>query len=236
LSFGWRGLCGVALGDPAAAVDPFRLASIPDLSWKGEVPPIPQPARGDGKRGGPEEDHEPSGIEERPSRKAARTELQVKTGRGSWKDVDKSRRAKALAGWEHLLAACPGATELGTQLADAEDQAEAQDTLRFAFQEKATATLEKRLSSLTLYARWARAAGFKGPLPQSEAEVYKYVRELEANQAPPTRAQGFVEALRFLIGVGGGPRSTRRSCSAHAFSVRSLPRPTASGCCGSALP
>ena len=74
------------------------------------MPPIPEPARGDGKRDGPGEVHAPSGDVEEPTRKAARTELRIKSGRGSWKEVDKSRRAKALAGWEHLLAACPGAT------------------------------------------------------------------------------------------------------------------------------
>ena len=202
MSFGFRGLVGAALGDPDATRDPFGLGLYPSLAWRGPVPPIPQRAplaqAAETRLQTPAADAKP------PQRKAGkRDELQVAEGRGTWRDEDAKRREKALAGWEELLSSDPSLTELGRQLADAEDGKEAADTLRYSFAEKATATLEKRLTSLRLYGRWAAASGIQGALPKSEGDVYKYVRALEEAGAPPTRAQSFVEATRFAFGVAG---------------------------------
>jgi len=137
--------------------------------------------------------------EEEPQTKQPKpAALQAPVGKVGWKEVDKQRRQRALSSWEALLVQDPGGSTLGRQLANAEDERESSDTLRFAFMDKATATIEKRLGSLLLYGRWARAAGQQAPFPQDEAWTYRYVRTLEAERAPATRAQSFVEAVRFL--------------------------------------
>ena len=71
-----------------------------------------------------------------------------------------------------------------------------------AFCGKATATLEKRASSLKLYLRAAVSAPGR-PVPLDEPTVYRYVRALAEECAPASRAQSFVEALRFLVGTWG---------------------------------
>lgn len=72
------------------------------------------------------------------------------------------------------------------------------------FAGKATGTLAKRASSLGLYARWYREhIGLEVNFPPAEDVAYTYVEYLRLSRAPPTRAQGFVEALRFCLGTLG---------------------------------
>lgn len=68
---------------------------------------------------------------------------------------------------------------------------------------KATGTLERRLISLRLYARWHAVArpGRRGEL--LELSLYLYLRALQDEAAPPTRAAAMVEAVRFLLGLAG---------------------------------
>ena len=203
LSLGYRGFVGLGLGDPIAGIDPFGVLSSPPLEWRGPVPPVPAaapsvapPAAEQGRATGP-------ATVQPLHRAGAREELTAKEGKGNWKEEERQRRSKILTGWEEVLVDDPSASDLGRQLSDAEDVKEAADTLRYAFADKATATLEKRLGSIHLYGRWARAVGMQGALPKTEADVYRYVRALEDALAPPSRAQSFVEAVRFTFGVAG---------------------------------
>jgi len=138
---------------------------------------------------------------ERPAKGARTTELKVPEAKAGWKQEEGKKREAALIAWEKILSADPSATELGRQLAEAGDETEAADTLNFSFQDKATATIIKRLCSISLFARWARAAGEDGPLPKTEGAVYRYVRALQTERAPATRAQSFIESVRFASGL-----------------------------------
>ena len=197
----FRGFIGFALGE---SEDPFGLLDPSDLTWSGPVPPMPEiEATAMGMEAGVRIVPGKTGGSHVVARKRDSGSLLAPRGRPHWKDQEAKVREKALLAWEVLLARDAAASDLGTQLADAEDEKDAKDTLRYAFAQKATATISKRLGSVQLYARWSAAAGVGFRLPLSEKEVYSYVRALEVEQAPATRAQSFVEAVRFLFGVAG---------------------------------
>ena len=199
VNFGYTGFAGWLVGDPDAVRDPLGVMATPDYGLAGPVPPVP------------------AGRSATPTTAAARAAtgsggaargdggwaLEVPEGRSDWKSRDERRRAAALRGWAELLALDPGASVLSRQAADARDEGEAADSLKFAFAAKATSTLEGRLSSMSLFSRWARGTGADSYLPTREDIIFDYVRTLEAERAPATRAQAFLESVRFARGVAG---------------------------------
>ena len=56
---------------------------------------------------------------------------------------------------------------------------------------------------MSLFSRWARSTGADSLLPLREDVTFDYVRTLEAERAPATRAQAFLESVRFARGVAG---------------------------------
>ena len=70
---------------------------------------------------------------------------------------------------------------------------------------KATGTLAKRANSLVPFGRWSSLASGVGAfaLPFTEGKIYQYLKPLAAEKAPPTRAQSFVEAVKFTRGALG---------------------------------
>ena len=78
-----------------------------------------------------------------------------------------------------------------------------------------SSSLRDRASSLGLYARWHHSV-LRSPagLSAGERTTYTYVEYLRVNEAPTSRGQRFVEALRFCVGVQGLPLKS------DAFSVR----------------
>lgn len=179
--------------------DPFGLVGDVSIDWTGLVPPVPtstESARG-------QADLSRLGQSQPQRSSASAGSMRICADRLGWQEADAERRGCVLRAWERILAAQPEASVLGAQLAAAQDDAEAEDTLRYAFHQKATATAEKRLGSIQLYRKWAVAAGFGEVLPTDEKAIYAYVRALEAERAPATRAQSFIEAVRFLSGVAG---------------------------------
>ena len=196
VNMGHRGFAGYILGD---TTDVFGVDAMPDFGWSGPVPPMPA--------GGVSA---PTASSTRATAGGGGTsagsggwQVEVPASRGDWKTRDERRRAAALQGWAEVLALDPGASALGRQLADAKDEHEAADTLKFAFASKATSTLEGRLSGMTLFCRWARGTGASCTLPVSEEAIFGYVRALEAERAPATRAQSFLEAVRFAHFAAG---------------------------------
>ena len=77
------------------------------------------------------------------------------------------------------------------------------DTLsvQAVFEVKAPATVEKRASSLSLYALWFETSGHKTEDFFSESAVFMYTAHLDADRAPASRAQCCKEALNFVGGL-----------------------------------
>ena len=66
---------------------------------------------------------------------------------------------------------------------------------------KKTATLQKRASSLRIYARWFETSGYLTEQFAEEAVVFKYTCFLHNENAPATRASSLREALNFVGGT-----------------------------------
>ena len=78
--------------------------------------------------------------------------------------------------------------ELGTSIQD-------------AFRAKATATLQKRASSLTRFFTWVMQNDARSPLRFTEELLYGYLCHLRTVKAGATSLQGALEALRFFHGI-----------------------------------
>ena len=120
-------------------------------------------------------------------------------------DVDPDRN-KAIALWGTIVSSCPDASVLGRQLSQASDEMCTQ-IMKDAFGKKATATLRSRAGSILGYIRWGKATFLVFvALPLQESHCYEYVCFLRATNAPPSRAERFVQAVRFthtILGIDG---------------------------------
>ena len=66
---------------------------------------------------------------------------------------------------------------------------------------KSTGTLVKRASSLRMYRAWFVSSGVEADSFFGEKTVFKYVRSLFLDNAPPTRASTIRETFNFLDGI-----------------------------------
>ena len=81
-------------------------------------------------------------------------------------------------------------------------ESQAELDLKLCCASKATNTLLRRIISLELFCVWLESRGcVLGDI--GERIVSSYAEHLLATNAPPTRAQGFKEALFFIVGVFG---------------------------------
>jgi len=94
-------------------------------------------------------------------------------------------------------------TARGGCLGSAQTQAEEEASIEDAFRGKATSTLERRAVSIRLFLRWAAVAVPGKQVPLEEGTLYRYARALAEENAPPTRAQSMLEAVRFVSGTWG---------------------------------
>ena len=98
-------------------------------------------------------------------------------------------------------------SKLGQQLAalmadDRADERAVEDLVADTFGTRADSTLARRGVSLHMFVRWLRRNGGTDQLI-SEELVYAYLRDMRHEGAPATRAQSFLEALRFANGLIG---------------------------------
>jgi hypothetical protein len=112
------------------------------------------------------------------------------------------RRARALAKWLTIIEEAGEASKLFRQLTNAEGDA-GDAILSDTFEEKSTATLEKRACAILLFMRWARPMAAGQCIPFKEDAVYAYIAFMRSEGAPPTRGQSFVEAVAFAESLLG---------------------------------
>eukprot|EP00971_Amphidinium_carterae_P087022 1721667-Amphidinium_carterae.1 len=105
-------------------------------------------------------------------------------------------RERVLRAWAEVFRACPE-SPAGRQVAGAEGEEECLRVVGDILALKATGTLQRRLSSITAFQKWAG----KLEIPIDEKLAYEYVSNLEKEMAPSTKAQGFMEALHFVHGM-----------------------------------
>ena len=111
----------------------------------------------------------------------------VSSAKRGWKEADSARRRVVEEGLFDLFAeAMFDDTTLGEQIGRCSTEAEARHIFEDVLRTKATATLDKRWSSLKLYLRWFRAARPHRQPQVAEPDAYAYVRALVDEGAPPT--------------------------------------------------
>ena len=120
------------------------------------------------------------------------------------KSVDKDRM-KAIALWQYIVVTAASASTLARMLEAASSEDEVSTTLQDTFAKKATSTLKSRAGSVLLFIRWGVATFGECQLfPLIELQLYRYVTFLRLNAAPPSRAERFVQAVRFSFTLLGG--------------------------------
>ena len=79
-----------------------------------------------------------------------------------------------------------------------------QSTLNDVFAPKSTATLYKRGREILAYVQWFRSGNLSGsPLLFDESQVYSYIQYLKSQRVGPTRANSFVQSVRFTVSMLG---------------------------------
>ena len=133
--------------------------------------------------------------------------------------------------WTLLATKIGRACRLGEQLSAEDDEEARIELVKDAMFGKANNTLSRRLSSLCLFIRWLGDFNLEEAFPPSEGLLYEYLVHLRKIGAPPTRAQGFLEALFFAKGMLGLPvtqavlESTRlRGAALRAYEGKRLTR------------
>ena len=114
-------------------------------------------------------------------------------------------RCRVIALWATIVASAPEASQLGRQLTAPEELAT--QIMKDVFGKKATSTSRSRAGSILGYVRWGKATILVfAPFPFREIHCYEFVCFLRAIKSPPSRAERFVQAVRFthtLLGVDG---------------------------------
>ena len=119
-------------------------------------------------------------------------------------------RLRAVRRWLLLLSMAPEAFLVGRQLEAARvvgaSVDEMENILVDVFAPKATGTLDRRAGSLALFVAWCDEHDVGSPLPVRETLAYDYIKYLGQQGAPATRADSFLQALRFseaVLGLSG---------------------------------
>ena len=182
---GWTALI---LGE---TVNPFNLA-MPDFrEWQGPPPLVPGKARSsdaDGEFG--------------TTRKRAGQSGCAEDERPTWAQADATNRAEALEGWSKVVVWMVPDSPLAAQILNTQEEKSASQSVADTFRSKATGTILKRLASIRQYGRWLAVAQSSAE-PSEETTCYQYVRTLADEGAAPTRGEGFVEAMKFVLGLSG---------------------------------
>ena len=128
-----------------------------------------------------------------------------KVPRKAWPIVQDMAKQAAIERWRILIADSYEGSKVGLQLLSLEGDPEKQCAiLSDVFEVKAAGTLSSRAASMLLYSRWLKANATGIPvMPISEELAYRYVKDLAEENAPPTRAKRFVEAVAFAMGMIG---------------------------------
>ena len=125
-----------------------------------------------------------------------------------WPKQAVDERHIALERWRLIIEMNPQGTLVGRQLQSVLDGTSvgvtAEAIVIDTFKGKAEATLNQRSGSLMLYGNWLLSFGLLETIfPLKEFLVYKYLRSLQDDKAPATRASRFREAVSFSFGVLG---------------------------------
>ncbi|CAK9113933.1 Protein-lysine methyltransferase METTL21B [Durusdinium trenchii] len=94
-----------------------------------------------------------------------------------------------------LIRLAPDKSSLGRQLQEESD--DPIETLRAVIGVKSPHTIIKRVNSVLSFYRWCATQLDEACFPIDERMVWKYIQFLRMSGAAPTRAQSFVQALRF---------------------------------------
>ena len=108
-------------------------------------------------------------------------------------------RARLLKGWDAVIRLSPQSSSFGRRMLESDDEDDAAETLRLSMFSKANSTLSARLGPILSYIKW----GGEEAWPPSEKQAYAYMQALAMEEAPPTKANQFLEALRFSHFVVG---------------------------------
>ena len=144
------------------------------------------------------------------------------------------KRAAAISKVFSLLEINLESCALGRQVAQLQVEPDAaeriEDMLNDVLASRATATIDKRASSLLLFVRWHRLnVEGERAMPPTEPSVYEYLRFLRATDASPSRASSALEALAFARYVLGfdcaeAQESLRCRGAAHRMLLAKRPR------------
>lgn len=104
--------------------------------------------------------------------------------------------------WEALISVNYSAFDLGIHLFDKE-YPERVRVVAEVLGGKSPATLSRRLSQLTRFAKWAREEANRMPFPISSELVKNYIRHLRNLESGHTAYKGFAEVLKFAKHVVG---------------------------------
>ena len=134
--------------------------------------------------------------------------------------TDDALRHRALLRWRVLVEMDLEASALGRQLSSLCDslrpEADSQisECLDDTFSGKATGILAKWSASLMSFFEWCHKQGVSRPLLVQEKNVYLFVKHLEREHSPPTRAETFRTSLSFAGATLGLVGATEASASA----------------------
>ena len=122
----------------------------------------------------------------------------------AWPQQDDMMRQKAVARWTGILKRFPEHFRVGRLiLADMARNAPESGPFKVIsdiLTKKSTKTLLARAGSVLLYIHYCDVSGILA-FPLEEEAVYGYFSFLEATKAPPSRADGFLQAVGFMIGT-----------------------------------
>ena len=115
--------------------------------------------------------------------------------------TDEARREKAVAAWKRLVMSNPTAFDCGRKVLAASSENEANESFRLTLVDRRAGTLIARLSAAQAYETWARASG--AGWPPKEADAWQYLCTKANTSLALTRAQTFMELMKFLKHVLG---------------------------------
>ena len=144
----------------------------------------------------------------------------AKMARTGAKPDESVLRTKIILAWKVLLEKKPDATDLG-RIMIGESDSMALQSLTHALVQKATATLEARLSAISQFLLWEGMSG--AGWPPSEAQAYLYFCSADGARKAKTRASRFLEAVKFYRYTMGWRQDTiSASARLVGFSVQQM--------------
>eukprot|EP00971_Amphidinium_carterae_P134396 2663130-Amphidinium_carterae.1 len=121
---------------------------------------------------------------------------------------DAEARKAELHQWTRLAMLADASTQVHGFLKDVETT-QAFGIVSDIFSMKSLGTLKKCMASLEAFGAWNNGLVF--PIPEPTA--YSYIKYLHSIDAPATRAQSFIEAVRFCHGAFGAHQDMTGSSS-----------------------